>query len=41
MDTVGGGEALVSLKYPASITGHTSLEAILCVGSLGVMSLFS
>jgi hypothetical protein len=41
MDTGGGDEALVSLECPATITGHTSLEAILCVGSLGVMSLFS
>ena len=37
MDTVGG-EA-VSLESPSTITAHTSPDAILCVGSLGVMTL--
>ena len=38
MDTVGG-EALVSLESPHTITRLTLLDAILCIGSLGVMTL--
>jgi hypothetical protein len=35
---VGGG-ALVPLESPDSITGLTSLDDILCIGSLGDMTL--